>query len=152
MKWLTRILALGLLVLLGWWLWQKFVVTDEQRVRRAIANMEKADEKMSFLSLEGYIATDYHDDRELDKSSLLMAVRATRMQYSSFFIHLSDETVTIEPDHQTAAAVFIAKVLATPRDGGSESELFEERFRLFFRKTDQGWKLTGSEVPKLSFE
>ena len=148
----SRIVGLLLLALIGWWAWQKLTVTDEQRIRRTVGAMQRAVEKMNFLSLDSYIAGDYHDDRGLDKSSLLAAVRVTRLQYSTFLVFLSDTTVTVDPDRQNATVVFIAKVLATPRDGGAESELFTERFRLTFRKLDNAWKLTSTEVPKLKFE
>jgi hypothetical protein len=107
---------------------------------------------MNFLSLGNAIAADYHDDRGLDKATLIAAIRTTRLQYSAFHIFLTGTTITIAPDRQTAVVVIIAKVLATPRDGGTERDLFTERFRLTFQRHDRTWQLTATEVPKLSFE
>lgn len=39
----------------------------------------------------------------------------------------------------------------TRRAGGGETELSAERVRLFFRKTDNGWKLIRIESPELRF-
>jgi len=152
MKWFTRILLILALGGLAWWGWQRLTITEEQRVRRSLATLQRAVENMNFLTLDGGIAADYRDDRGLDKPALLTAIRAARLPYKTFLIFLTETTVTVEPDQQTATVVFIAKVLATPRDGGAESELFTERFRLTFRRLDRAWQLVATEVPKLSFE
>jgi len=104
------------------------------------------------LRLEGPIAQDYSDDYGLDKSSLLGAIQAFRRQYDTVFIHLSDLTVTVAEDHQTAEAVLIAKVLATPAGSVTATEVRQERVRLYFRKTDRGWLLFRTESPELKFD
>jgi ketosteroid isomerase-like protein len=48
--------------------------------------------------------------------------------------------------------VFVAKILAKAKGSLSESEVYADRFRLYFRKTDDGWKLTRTESPQLKFE
>jgi ketosteroid isomerase-like protein len=152
MKWILRALLVAALAGMAWWLWQRVFVTDETRIKRQIAAMTSAVEKGNLLRLDGAIAGDYTDDFGLDKSSLLTAVRSFRAQYDALFIHLSDLTVTVEPDHQKAQAVFIAKVLARLKGGTAETEVRAERFRLFFRKTDDGWKLVHTESPELKFD
>ena len=84
--------------------------------------------------------------------ALIGAVRSFRAQYDALFIHISDLTMTIDPDHQKAQAVFIAKVLAKAKGSLSESEVRADRFRLYFRKTDGGWKLIRAESPELKFD
>ena len=152
MKWILRILLAAALAGIVWWLWQRVFVTDETRVKRQIALMTSAVERGNLLRLEGAIANDYSDDFGLDKSALLTAVRSFRVQYDALFIHISDLGITIEPDHQKAQAVFIAKVLAKQKGGTTETEVRAERFRLYFRKTDEGWKLVRTESPELKFE
>ena len=152
MKWIGRLLGVALVALLAWWAWNRWFVSDETRVRRQLASMQKSVEQGNLLRLSEAIAPDYNDDRGLDKATLITVVRSYRMQQESVFIHLSDQQVTVEPDHRRAQSVFVAKVLAKPRGGGQETELFTERFRLFFRKTDQGWQLIRAESPKLKFE
>ena len=152
MKWILRILLAAALAGIVWWLWQRVFVTDETRVKRQIALMTSAVERGNLLRLEGAIANDYSDDFGLDKSALLPAVRSFRVQYDALFIHISDLGITIEPDHQKAQAVFIAKVLAKQKGGTTETEVRAERFRLYFRKTDEGWKLVRTESPELKFE
>jgi ketosteroid isomerase-like protein len=152
MKWAPRILLVAAVAGLAWWLWQRVFVTDETRVKRQIAAMESAVEAGNLLNLEGAIAGDYSDDFGLDKSSLLGAVRSFRQQYDALFIHIQDMTVTIEPDHQKAQALFIAKVLAKAKGETAETEVRAERLRLFFHKTNDGWKLTRLESPELKFD
>jgi ketosteroid isomerase-like protein len=127
-------------------------VTDEARVKKQLAILVIAVEKGDILRLSDALAADYSDDWGLDKSTLLGAVRAFRTQYDALFIHISDLTVTVDPDHQKAQAIFIAKVLAKAKGSVTESEVRADRFRLHFRKTDSGWKLNRAESPELKFD
>jgi len=151
-KWWLRILVAGLAVFVAWQIWQRVFVTDEKRVKKQIAIMVSAVEKGDVLRLSDALAADYGDDWGLDKSTLIGAVRSFRAQYDALFIHISDLTVTVDPDHQKAQAVFIAKILAKAKGGVAESEVRAERFRLYFRKTDAAWKLVRSESPELKFD
>jgi hypothetical protein len=152
MKGLIRWLGVAALVGAGWWVWQRTAVTDEQRVQRALARLETAVEQRQWLRLEDGVAHDYADAFGFDKAGVLLAVRAFRAQYDAVFIHLSDVVITVAPDRQTAEAAFIAKVLGTPRGALAETEIRAERYRVRFRRTDQGWKLTAAETPALKFE
>jgi ketosteroid isomerase-like protein len=152
MKWLLRIVMAGVVVLLAWQIWQRMFVTDEKRIKKQISIMAGAVEKGDVLRLSDALAGDYSDDWGLDKSMLLGAVRSFRAQYDALFIHISDLTVTVDPDHQKAQAIFIAKVLAKAKGSVSESEVRADRFRLYFRKTDSGWNLTRTESPELKFD
>jgi hypothetical protein len=152
MKWLLRIAVIGIAALVLWQVWQRVFVTDETRVKKQIAVMESAVEKGKLLQLSDAVASDYSDDWGMDKSMLLGGVSSFRSQYDAIFIHLSDLTVTVDPDHQKAQAVFVAKVLAKAKGSLSESEVRAERFRLYFRKNDSTWKLIRAESPELKFD
>jgi ketosteroid isomerase-like protein len=151
MKWLVRIVVAGLLVFALWELWQRVFVTDEMRIKRQIGTMAQAVEKGEILKLSDAIANDYSDDHGLDKSALLAAVRWFRSQREALFIYISDQKIEINPDAQGAQAVIVAKVLSKTK-GGDQTELNADRFRLFFRKTENGWKLSRTESPELKFE
>ena len=152
MKWLLRIAMVGIAAFALWQVWQRVFVTDETRVKKQIAVMESAVEKGKLLQLADVVAADYSDDWGMDKSMLLGGVSSYRSQYDAIFIHLSDLTITVDPDHQKAQAVFIAKVLAKAKGSLSESEIRSERFRLYFRKNDSTWKLIRVESPELKFD
>jgi hypothetical protein len=152
MKWLWRIVVATIVVFALWQIWQRVFVTEEQRVKKQLAVMVRAVEKGDLLRLSDALAGDYSDDWGLNKSTLLGAARAFRGQYDALFIHISDLTVTVAPDHQTAQAVFIAKILAKAKGSVSESEVRADRFRLHFRETDNGWKLVRAESPELKFD
>ena len=151
MKWARILIVIALLVAV-WWIWQRVFVSDETRIRLQLFTMTRAVEQGNLLRLEGVIAGDYSDSFGMDKSTLLGAVRAYRQEHEGLFIHLSDKTVTVEDDHEKAQAVFVAKVVAKPKGGAGETQLFSDRFRLSFRKTDQGWKLFRAESPQLKFD
>lgn len=152
MRWSLRIVALGLLVAGLWFLARLLWAGEQTRIKRRIAAMERAVEQGNLLRLEGGIAADYSDDWGLDKSRLLAAAHSYRQHYESLFIHISDLKVEVEGDRQNARAVLIAKVAAKPRGSGQETELFADRFRLYFRKGEQGWRLTRIESPELKFD
>jgi ketosteroid isomerase-like protein len=151
MKWLARIVVAGLLTFAVWWLWQRVFVTDEMRIKHQISTMTRAVEKGELLKLSDAIAYDYTDDHGLDKSTLLAAVRGFRAQSEELFIYISDQKIDVNPDALEAHAVIVAKVLSKTK-GGGQTELNADRFRLFFRKTDDGWKLSRTESPELKFD
>ena len=152
MKWLLRIVAAAIVAFALWRAWQWAFVTDEMRIRRQISVMAGAVEKGETLRLSDALASDYGDDWGMDKSTLLGAVRAYRARYDPVFIHISDLTVTVEPDRQKAQAVFIAKIIARVRGSLSDSEAREDRFRLVFRRNDSGWEIVRAESPELKFD
>jgi hypothetical protein len=152
MKWMLRIAAAAFVAFALWRAYEWLFVTDEMRVQRQISVMTSAVEKGDLVRLSNAVASDYTDDLGLDKSTLLGAVHSYRMQYDPIFIHISDLTVTVDPDHQKAQAVFIAKIIAKARGSISDSKAREERFRLYFRKNDSLWELIRAESPQLKFD
>jgi ketosteroid isomerase-like protein len=152
MKWLVRIVVAGLLVFAVWWLWQRMFVTDETRIKRQISTMTQAVEKGEILKLSDAIANDYADDHGFDKGTLLAAIREFRAQSEALLIHISDQKIeAITPGAREAQAVIVVKVLSKTK-GGGQTELNADRFRLFFHKTDDGWKLSRTESPELKFD
>ena len=152
MKWMLRIAVAAIVAFALWQAWEWVFVTDEMRIQRQISVMAGAVEKGDLVRLSNALASDYSDDWGLDKSTLLGAVHSYRTQYDPVFIHISDLTVTVDPDHQKAQAVFIAKIIAKARGSVSDSEAREDRFRLYFRKNDSVWELIRAESPELKFD
>ena len=152
MRWLGRILVVGVLMLGGWWLWQRIFVTDEQRVQRQLAALAHAVETGNLLQLEDGIAQDYSDDFGFDKSTVIGGIRSFRGQYDALLIFITGLRIEVAPDHQAAQAVFIAKVLAKARGAIQESEIRADRYRVYFRQTAGRWKMTRVESPQLKFE
>ncbi len=152
MKWVLPIVAAIVLAVAGWWLWKYVFISDETRVTRLISAMEQAVEKPNLVQLSDAIAADYSDGWGLDKQTVLGAVRSFRDQYDAVFIHNADLKVTVEQDHRKAQALLVVKVLAKPKGSVTETEVRADRYRLFFRKTDDGWKLYSVETPELKFE
>lgn len=152
MKWILRIAVAAIIAFALWRAYEWIFVTDEMRVQRQISIMTSAVEKGDLVRLSNALANDYTDDWGLDKSTLLAGVHSYRIQYDPIFIHISDLTVTVDPDHQKAQAVFIAKILAKARGSVSDSEAREDRFRLYFRKNDSVWELIRAESPQLKFD
>jgi ketosteroid isomerase-like protein len=152
MKWLGWLFVAAVLAGLGWWGWQRVFVTDEQRVRRQLAALARAVETAHLLKLEDGIAQDYTDDFGFDKSTIIGGVRQFRAQHDAVLILLTELTVEIDPDRPKAQALFIAKILAKAKGSLSETEVRAERYRVYLRKTDAGWKVTRVESPALKFD
>jgi hypothetical protein len=151
-KWLLWLAVAAALAWAGWWIKDRLFVDDETRVRRLVSSMATFVEKAELTSLSDVITEDYTSEQAPDKVTLLNTIRLFRVQHAPVFIYISDQVVTVAPDNQTAAVTLVAKVVAKPRGGGADTEFHAERMRLFFRKTDAGWKLTRTESPKLNFD
>ena len=149
---LLWLLWFGVLAGSGWWLWQRVFVTDEQRVQRQLSALAHAVEIGGWLKLEDGIAPDYSDDFGFDKATVIGAVRSFRAQYDALMIFITSLKIEIAPDHQTAQANFIAKVLAKAPGTIRESEIRADRYRIYFRKIDGEWKMNRLESPQLKFE
>jgi hypothetical protein len=152
MKWVGRIFLAVAVAGLAWWLWERVFVSDEQRVQRQLSAMARAVETGNLLKLEDSIAQDYADEFGFDKSTILAGIRRFRAQHDAVLIFLSDVTVQLAADRQAAEAVFIAKVLAKPKGAAADTELRADRYRVYFRRTETGWKMTRAETPQLRFE
>ena len=151
MKWLKRIAVVAVLVLAGWWVRERFFISDETRIKRALDAMVKAVETGNMVGLSDGIAADYTDDRDLDRGTLVAMVHSYRLQQQAIFIFLTEMKVEVEADHHTAQVGLIANILIKPK-GGADTHMDGERFRLYFRKDDRSWKLTRAESPKLKFD
>jgi len=114
--------------------------------------MAHAVETGNLLQLEDKITQDYTDDFGFDKSTIIAGVRSFRSQYDALLIFITDSQVEVAANHQTAQAVFIAKVLAKTPGALRESEIHADRFRIYFRLTGNVWKMTRVESPQLKFE
>ena len=152
MKWFGRWLLIGALAAGGWWLWQWLFVTDAQRVQRQLSAMAGAVEAGHWIQLDNNIANEYSDDFGFDKATVIIALRAFRAQYAAILILITNLKVEVAVDHQQAQAVFIAKILAKAQGSLSDSEVRADRYRVSFRRTADGWKLTRVESPQLKFD
>jgi hypothetical protein len=151
-KWLLYLVVATVLAWMGWQIKERFFVSEETRVRRLVSAMATMVEKVEIKSLGDSIADDYTSDQVADKTTLLNAIRLFRLQYAQMFIYLSDENIEMAPDQQTAEVTLVAKIVATARGGGGNTEFNSERIRLFLRKTSDGWKMYKTESPKLNFD
>lgn len=147
LRWVLRALLVAGLVAVGWWVWDRFLIPDETKIRRQVLAMRDAVIQRNALRLSDCIAQDYSDDFGLNKSTLLGVARQFRDQYDEVIVDIPELAVTVESDHQTARAALRATVVGFK--GGVRQEPADDRLRLFFRKTDSGWKLTRIEAPKL---
>jgi hypothetical protein len=145
---LLRIAGALLVAGLGWWLFEHVFVTDEQRIQRLIASMAQAVEAGNLLKLEAGIAQDYSDDFGFDKSTILGVVRTFRADYDRVTISISEMQIVVEPDHRRAYAGFTGEIVARPKGSTADAEVRGDRYRLSFRKTDQGWQMTRAEIPE----
>ena len=147
-RWFIRLVIVTGVVVAGCWLWNHFLIPDETRIRRLITTMKDAVIQHNLLRLSDAVAQDYSDDFGLDKSALLGVARSFREQYDELIIEIPELAVAVEADHRTAHAAMRVHAYGHRKNGG-ESEPVDDQLRLFFRKTDDGWKLTRIEAPEL---
>ncbi len=139
-RWLYYIAAAWAFFALTWWVCERLLMTDEKRVLLQIETLRQAAESGNLFVLEDAIASDYHDDRDNDKRTLLFAVRALRQQYHNLEIHVGRAAVRVAG--ATATADLRARVIGrSDEDARLEGESGD--YRLAFRRVDKEWKLSG---------
>jgi SnoaL-like domain len=139
-RWLIYLAAALAFFVLAWWISERLLMTEEKRVLLQIESLRKAAESGNLLALQEAIASDYHDDRDNDRSTLLFAVRALHQRYRDLQIRLGRAVIHVTGE--TATADLYARVT-----GFSEDDARLEResgdYRLSFRRVEKAWKLTG---------
>ena len=139
-RWFFYIAAAWAFFALTWWICERLLMTDEKRVLLQIETLRQAAESGNLFVLGDAIASDYHDDRDNDKRTLLFAVRALRQRYHNLEIHVGRAVVRVTGD--TATADLRARVTGrSDEDARPEGESGE--YRLAFRRVDKEWKLSG---------
>lgn len=140
-RWLLYIVAAWAFFALTWWVCERLLMTDEKRVLLQIETLRQAAESGNLFVLEDAIASDYRDDQDNDKRTLIFSVRALRQHYHNLGIHIVGRTL-VRVAGDTATADLRARVTGRADDdtrieGGSGD------YRLTFRRVDKEWKLTG---------
>ena len=139
-RWFVCIAAAWAFLALTWWVCERLLMTDEKRVLWQIEALARLAESGNLFTLSDAIASDYRDDWDNDKQTLLIAVRALRQHYRDLEIHVGRAMVRVAGD--TAAAEVRASVTGRADD---DSRIEGERgeYRLAFRRVEKEWKLSG---------
>jgi len=164
-QWLTRLIAIAVVIAVGFWLWQVFFPSPERIIHNRMARIAKL---ISFSSNEGNIA------RMADVSSLLGYftpdiqctidtpdipdagdwsingredlrdnVVGARSMVGSLRVDFVDVTVTFAPDHQTAAVELTARV-SLPND----RDFIVHEMKFTFRNVKGEWLVSRVETVK----
>ena len=139
--------AAAVVALLCWFVYERFIVTDEQRVRRVLSGLEIALEEHDIGAFSGYISPDYRDDWGFDAAGIKHIALAGMRQFETIEIDPLD--VKLELDGDTATIVFYP-VCKIANDSGRSFDLDREALRgnllrLTLKKVDRKWRVTRAE-------
>jgi hypothetical protein len=133
-KWILVIAGAWVFLLLTLWLFEYALMTEEKRVVRRVEELRLAAETGKMMKLSDYIASDYRDDYDMDKRSVLGAISGLRREYSDLSLHIERASARVK-EGEAEADVRGRAV--------NRMELIERGdFILSFRKIDKQWKLT----------
>jgi ketosteroid isomerase-like protein len=152
------LLALAGLVALavgGYLMYQRFFVTEEDRIRTVIYDVAQAVEKKSSAGMLQHVADEYCDPLlGLKKDEMRVWLIRLFRELDALYVRVLETKVTVEGTR--ARVIVVASADARPAGhSGRESLLQGEgrgTFDLQFEKRDGRWLLTAAKRPKLRME
>jgi ketosteroid isomerase-like protein len=154
--WAGRIALCAIIGVLGFFIYHRYFVSEEAKVRKVVMALKDAVEKNDRIKFSDAIAVGYSDEWGWDKTTLIAGFSTIQQFYAEPKVNISELTVTVKGD-EAEAAMFVE---VTAKDfRGSTQDLTQElrgnianRLRLKFTKTSDGWKLKSAESIKLRFD
>lgn len=132
-RWLYGIAAFWALLLLFTWLTNNVFISDEKRVLRQIEVLRAAVEQGNLLKLEDNITQDFQGDEDVDKRTVIAAVRELRRENPDWSVSVARAVVRVYGD--TAEADVRGRIVS------KQERIAGGHFRLGFRKVEKAWKL-----------
>lgn len=141
-----KFLVLGILVVLaGWWIYSRYMVSDETRVLRALEKARRVVENHSVTGVVDVISPNYRDEW----GHAAGEIRAVAVQVMRTFpvieIDVVDPEVSVEGDK--AEVVCYARAVVEDETGKREDVgrhfTMGDPIRFEFEKKDREWRISG---------
>jgi hypothetical protein len=164
-QWLTRLVAIAVVVAIIFWLWQAFFPGNERVIRTRVARVAKL---MSFSQDEGNITGMVHISSLLEyfttdvecfietpdipeagdwtikgRRELRDVILSSHENVSSLTVQFIDVTIAIAPD-KTSAAVELTARVSLPHD----KDFIVHEMKFTFKKVDGQWLISRVETVK----
>jgi len=161
-RWVTRLVALGVLIGAAIWAWTYFFPSPEKAIRKRldevaatasfganeapVAKFQNAQKLMSFCTPDIQVAIDAYGQHVTcaSKDELMQAVMYARTQlFGSLSLQFLDPVITLAPNKQTAFVNVTVKG-AVPND----KDLLVQECKFTFQKDGRSWLIRRVETVK----
>jgi hypothetical protein len=142
-------LALFLAVLGMWWVYQRFLKSDEDKIRDLIHSAAQAARERTPSGITAILADDFvfHGLGEFDRDTCHKLLIWRLNEFRRIDVALAPEPipVTVEKDGVTARAEFSARVVGKWTEDSEWKEVYPQasvmRLTTVFKSGEKGWKL-----------
>ena len=146
--------ALFVLNVAGQWAYRRFIQSDEDKIREAIATAAQAARDRVPSGVSAFLSDDFKGPQGVDRNlahSVLTEILFVRYHRIEVTVSPLPLPVVLDPNAKdTARAEFRAVVRGRADDQAEWEDLNPEAggtlFKAFFKKTEQGWKMKSLEV------
>lgn len=154
---LTVLIAAVLLFALGWFVYDRFLKTEEDRIRDLLGNAAQAARDRSPSGVSAILNDDFRGPEGLDKDMVHgYAVAVLMQQYRKVEVTLLPEPIPVVID-STEKKNATAQFRVTMRGKADENSSWDElprrhakeggiALKASFKKTDQGWRMNAIEL------
>ncbi len=145
---IKKIIIISILSLIAiWWIYTRYIVTDEAKIRKTIRTVKGAIQELDTNTIMKYISRDYHDKEGHTRSEIFQVLFRYERVYKKvdIFIFSTDIQIYNEVGEKVALIEVIASV-----NGVSKAEeklpLFREpseKYKFIFKFLKEGntWKI-----------
>lgn len=148
------LLVLAGLVLLGWWVYVRFLQSDEDKIRNAILNAAQAARDRVPANVTGILSEDFQGPHRLGKAETHEVLSGLLLfTYRRIDVALGPDPipVVLDPtDPNKARADFRAVVRGKLTDESEWLEIHPQaggsRFQAAFKKIEKNWKMSSLSI------
>ncbi|MBN1808176.1 MAG: hypothetical protein JW909_03845 [Planctomycetes bacterium] len=139
------------LALVGYLVYDRFILTDEVRVRRVVEDLEKTLEEHDIIAFGDHISADYVDEWGYGAAELKQIIMYGMKSFQQIEVDITE--MKIEVEGTGATAVFYPACRLSSDSGGTFDVdtlvLHGDLLKLSLRKVDRAWRVCRSErVPE----
>jgi len=144
------LIAVSIIVaaLIGWFVYERFIVSEETRVRRVLAGAEKALEKHDAIGFGNFIAPDYTDAWGYGAGEVKGIALEGMREFETIEINPTD--VAVEVSGASATIVFYPVCKFSNPDGQSfdvDREILKGHLlKLTLKNKDRVWRISRTEL------
>ena len=142
------VLSVIVAALVGWFVYERFVVSDEKRVRRVLADAEQALEKHDAVGFSDCLAPDYTDAWGNGAGEVRGIALEGMREFETIEVNPTD--VVVEVNGESATIVFYPVCKFSSPNGGSfdvDKEILKGNLlKLTLKKKDRWWRITRTEL------
>ncbi len=142
------LLALLLLIFAGWWTYERFIRSDEDKIRDAILDAAQAARDRTPSGVTALLSDDFRGPLEADRELAQQGMIQLLIEFRHIEVELAPDPLPVVIDDKqgdTALAEFTATVRGKREDNDDWADINKRaggvHFKAAFKRTERGWKM-----------